>query len=267
MRWATACACAARAAPRNRSGRSPTSARASRASCTTWSPTTSASWSCRRRPAMRSSTTRPDQARAALAAVEETGRHALGELRRLLDVVTGDESADYDPQPGLAAARRARRIGSRDRPRRRAHGRGDAARAAAALELSAFRIVQEALTNTLKHAGATHASVRVRYGGDALEVEVADDGAARPRPRAAAGSSACASASRSSAASSPRARSPAAASPSAPACRWSRRDPRPPRRRPGARPGRLPHDPRGARRLRGRRRGRERARRGRARTR
>ena len=119
---------------------------------------------------------RPDQARAALAAVEETGRRALGELRRLLDVVTGDESADYDPQPGLdrldmlVASVRATGLGVE------LTVEGTPRELPAALELSAFRIVQECLTNTLKHARATHASVRVRYGGDELEVEVADDG-------------------------------------------------------------------------------------------
>ena len=48
------------------------------------------------------------------------------------------------------------------------------------IELSAYRIVQEALTNALKHAGRAHASVSVRYGPDSLELEIADDGAGRP---------------------------------------------------------------------------------------
>jgi signal transduction histidine kinase len=45
------------------------------------------------------------------------------------------------------------------------------------IELSAYRIVQEALTNALKHAGDAHATVHVRYGPDSLELEIADDGA------------------------------------------------------------------------------------------
>jgi signal transduction histidine kinase len=45
------------------------------------------------------------------------------------------------------------------------------------IELSAYRIVQEALTNALKHAGDAHATVRVRYGADSLELEIVDDGA------------------------------------------------------------------------------------------
>jgi len=48
------------------------------------------------------------------------------------------------------------------------------------IELSAYRIVQEALTNALKHAGRAHASVSVRYGPDSLELEITDDGAGVP---------------------------------------------------------------------------------------
>ena len=48
------------------------------------------------------------------------------------------------------------------------------------IELSAYRIVQEALTNALKHAGRAHASVSVRYGPDSLELEITDDGAGSP---------------------------------------------------------------------------------------
>jgi len=118
----------------------------------------------------------PEQARTAFRAVEETGRRALGELRRLLDVVADDESAGYDPQPGL------RRLDELvDSVRATGLGveltvEGTPRELSPALELSAFRIVQEALTNTLRHAGASRASVRVSYEPDALELEVADDG-------------------------------------------------------------------------------------------
>jgi signal transduction histidine kinase len=119
---------------------------------------------------------RPDQARAALQAIEETGRRALGELRRLLDVVADEESTEYDPQPGL------RRLDALvDSVRATGLGieltvEGTPQQLPPALELSAFRIVQEALTNTLTHARASRASVCVRYAADALELEVADDG-------------------------------------------------------------------------------------------
>ncbi len=50
------------------------------------------------------------------------------------------------------------------------------------IELSAYRIVQEALTNALKHAGEAHASVRVHYGADSLELEIVDDGGGAAAP-------------------------------------------------------------------------------------
>jgi signal transduction histidine kinase len=118
----------------------------------------------------------PEQARAAFRAVEDTGRRALGELRRLLDVVAEQDGTAYDPQPGLD------RIGALvESVRSTGLGveltvEGTPQKLSPAVELSAFRIVQESLTNTLKHARASRASVRVRYEPDALELEVADDG-------------------------------------------------------------------------------------------
>jgi signal transduction histidine kinase len=118
----------------------------------------------------------PQQARAALAAIEERGRRALSELRRLLDVVAEEEDLAYDPQPGLrrldelVASVRATGLGVD------LTVEGSPRLLSPALELSAFRIVQEALTNVLKHARATRASVRVRFGTDTLEHEAADDG-------------------------------------------------------------------------------------------
>jgi signal transduction histidine kinase len=116
----------------------------------------------------------PERAREALRAVEETGRRALGELRRLLDV-TGDDDGAL-PQPGLA------RVDELVANVRRAglavelNVQGTPRRLPEALDLSAYRIVQEALTNTLKHAHASRAAIVVRYGEDDLDVEVTDDG-------------------------------------------------------------------------------------------
>jgi len=119
---------------------------------------------------------RPDQARAALRSIEHAGRDALGELRRLLSAV---QAADpRGPQPGLdrldelAAPLRA---GGLDVVVRR---EGEPAALPAGVDLSAYRIVQEALTNTLRHARATSAEVVVTYEDDAVEVDVRDDGRA-----------------------------------------------------------------------------------------
>jgi signal transduction histidine kinase len=120
--------------------------------------------------------TRPDQARAALRSIEQAGRDALRELRTLL---SGGASADPDPtqpQPGLARLDELAeplRVGGLDVVVRR---EGEAPEVPAGVDLSAFRIVQEALTNTLRHARATRAEVTVRYGDGAVELEVRDDG-------------------------------------------------------------------------------------------
>jgi signal transduction histidine kinase len=106
---------------------------------------------------------RPDQARAALRSIEGAGREALGELRRLL---AGE-------QPGLD------RLGELAEPLRAA-GLEVAidvdADASPGVEGSAYRIVQEALTNTLRHAGASRAEVVVRADKGMLELDVRDDG-------------------------------------------------------------------------------------------
>jgi signal transduction histidine kinase len=122
---------------------------------------------------------RADQAREreALDAVERTGREALVELRRLLGVLRGpDEQAELAPQPGLselqALVTRTEAAGLPVELRIE----GEAAQLPAGIDLSAYRIVQEALTNSLKHAGAARAEVAVRYRPDAIHIEVSDDG-------------------------------------------------------------------------------------------
>jgi signal transduction histidine kinase len=117
---------------------------------------------------------RPDRARAALRTIEATGRSALGELRRLLGTVRGE--ADFAPQPGLEAlddlVARVRAAGVDVS----VQVEGDPQPLPPALDLSAYRVVQEALTNTLKHARATHAAVALRYAPERLDVEVRDNG-------------------------------------------------------------------------------------------
>jgi signal transduction histidine kinase len=118
---------------------------------------------------------RPDRAREALRTIEATGRGALTELRRLLGGVRGD-GVDFAPQPDLAQLDELI-------DQVRAAGlhvvlsvEGERRLLPAALELSAYRVVQEALTNTLKHAQASRVEVALRYRDDRLDVEVRDDG-------------------------------------------------------------------------------------------
>ncbi len=118
--------------------------------------------------------TRPDQARTALRSIEAAGREALGELRRLLGAESGLGSA---PRPGLG------RLAELTAPLRDAglevavHREDtDLLALPTTVDLSAYRIVQEALTNTLRHARATKASVTIRTAGGALELDVSDDG-------------------------------------------------------------------------------------------
>jgi signal transduction histidine kinase len=117
------------------------------------------------------------QARGAFESIEASGREALVELRRLLGVLrTGDEQLAIGPQPGLgslhALVEQLREAGQRVELR----VEGTPVQLPPGVDLSAYRIVQEALTNTLKHAGDAEAEVVVRYGASALELEVIDNG-------------------------------------------------------------------------------------------
>jgi signal transduction histidine kinase len=114
----------------------------------------------------------------ALRGVEQTGRTALAEMRRLLGAMRRDgDDAELAPQPGLDALDSLlEEVGRAGLPVR-LHVDGDPFPLPRAIDLSAYRIVQEGLTNALKHAPASHADVTVRYRPDELEVEVVDDGA------------------------------------------------------------------------------------------
>jgi len=119
----------------------------------------------------------PADTRRAFGAIEASGREALAELRRLLGVLrTGDQNVAVTPQPGLgsldALVRELRATGRNVE----LHVEGTPVELPAGVDLSAFRIVQEALTNTLKHAGEARAEVTVRYRPGCVELEVADDG-------------------------------------------------------------------------------------------
>jgi signal transduction histidine kinase len=120
---------------------------------------------------------KPEVARDALRKIEASGRAALAELRRLLETVRPDSADEANaPQPGLnrldALAEAVEAAGLKVA----LHREGAPVDLPAGVDLSAYRIVQEALTNTLRHAGATRADVTVRYGADEIGVEVVDDG-------------------------------------------------------------------------------------------
>ena len=118
------------------------------------------------------------QGAESLAAIASTGRAALAELRRLLGVTGSedDSGASFAPQPGIErldelvgqvrSTGLAVELSVLGQPRALPEAVG----------LCAYRIVQEALTNTLKHAHAAGAQVQVRYRDDALELNVVDDG-------------------------------------------------------------------------------------------
>ncbi len=112
----------------------------------------------------------------ALTDVEKAGRAALAEMRRLLGAMHDGEDAERAPQPGLDNLDAlVERVGRAGLPVR-LQVEGDAVPLPRAMDLSAYRIVQEGLTNSLKHANARRADVTVRYAADDLELEVRDDG-------------------------------------------------------------------------------------------
>ena len=123
----------------------------------------------------------PERAAGVLGAIEALGREALGDMRRLVailrtDADPTDDRGETEPQPGLLRlpelAERVRAAGLAVQIRTE----GEARPLPPGVDLSAYRIVQEALTNALRHAGAGRAEVVVRYGGGGVEVEVTDDG-------------------------------------------------------------------------------------------
>jgi signal transduction histidine kinase len=118
----------------------------------------------------------PGKAREALHSIEQTGRAALRELRLLLGAMRTEPETPLEPQPGLTRldelVGQVRTAGlSVD-----LQVEGEPRPLAAGVDLSAYRIVQEALTNTIKHGHASSADVLVRYQRDCVELVVADDG-------------------------------------------------------------------------------------------
>jgi signal transduction histidine kinase len=121
--------------------------------------------------------TSPEQAESSLLAIEATGRDAMGELRRFLGALDdGDETGGLAPQPGIGA------IGALvDRVREAGlpaslEVDGEPRTVSASLDMTAYRIVQEALTNALRYARQATTVVRLVWDPDQLRLEVLDDG-------------------------------------------------------------------------------------------
>jgi signal transduction histidine kinase len=122
------------------------------------------------------SRTDPGRGTEAMVEVSEAGRRALSDMRAMLGVLRTDDPPAVAPQPGVA------QLGALAEQVRAAGLAVDLAvegarfPLGAAAELTAYRIVQEALTNTLRHGAAQHVQVQIRYDAPELHVRVADDG-------------------------------------------------------------------------------------------
>ena len=128
----------------------------------------------------------PQQARDALAIIETTTRRSLHEMRLLVGVLRNpeDHHADLSPVPGLADLDRLIADTAAAGVAAEAEIDGAVRPLPAAADLTAYRIVQEALTNVVRHAGPTRARVRISHRLGEVRVEVTDDGPSGPGPRA-----------------------------------------------------------------------------------
>jgi signal transduction histidine kinase len=136
--------------------------------------------------------TRPDEARKAVAQIGATGRASLAEMRQVLGALREDDREagvrmPRDPLPTLASlAALVERVEAAGLPVELVV-RGEARTLPHGLDLAAYRIVQESLTNCLKHARATRAWVTVDYGPDAVQATIRDDGTTTASGSATAG--------------------------------------------------------------------------------
>jgi signal transduction histidine kinase len=131
----------------------------------------------------------PEQATRAMETVSVTGRQALTEMRRLLGVLRDDdEQSALVPQPGVPQIDQlVEQVRAAGLPVT-LEVAGDGCALPAGAQLTVFRLVQEALTNSLKHAGASAAArVRLQYASDGIDVEVTDSGSRRPLAAAPGG--------------------------------------------------------------------------------
>jgi signal transduction histidine kinase len=132
---------------------------------------------------------RPDEARASLAAIETVGRQTLAELRQLLGVLRSeqDRPAALDPMPGLGQLEQLVEDTGRAGVKVRLTVTGRPVDVPAGIGLSAYRIVQEGLTNVVKHAATSAADAFVEYRPTELAIRITDDGDGCPDGTAGTG--------------------------------------------------------------------------------
>jgi signal transduction histidine kinase len=125
--------------------------------------------------------TQPEEARQALAAIESTSRSALTEMRRLLGVLRqdGEPAGSLAPAPGLADLTPLVAQVEEAGLRVWVQAEGERGPVPPGVDLSAYRIIQEALTNVIKHAAAATACVKVTYEKGSVALEITDDGPGR----------------------------------------------------------------------------------------
>ena len=121
---------------------------------------------------------RPDQALESLNAIETTARQSLSDMERMLGILRPPEAEapPYSPQPGLGQVDRLAEQFSVAGLPMEVNVAGEPHKLPTSLDLTAYRIVQEALTNALKHAGPARARVAISYLADKLELDIVDDG-------------------------------------------------------------------------------------------
>ena len=122
----------------------------------------------------------PERARTAITSIETAAREAMAEMRQLLRVLRPDEPARDEEQPSLGQLDDLAAQMGRAGLSVQVANHGARRQLPPGVELCAYRIVQEALTNALKHAGPVHAIVELRYEPDALDVRISDTGCGMP---------------------------------------------------------------------------------------
>ncbi len=127
---------------------------------------------------------KPEAARESLASIETAARQALTDMERMLGILrAADESEDtLSPQPGLDQVENlAAQVSDAGLPVKVTVD-GEQPALPSSIDLSAYRIIQEALTNSLKHAGQAHAQVAIHYSPESLDLEITDDGHGGSQP-------------------------------------------------------------------------------------